>query len=60
MLRQVLDLYACIRPVRYFAGSIPRAPPERVNSPFFGKIQRMSCGIECPPWHEEPKSSPAF
>ncbi len=47
-LRQVLDLYACVRPVRYFAG--PPAPvchPERMNVMIFREnTEDVYAGIE--------------
>ena len=51
-LRQVLDLYACIRPVRYFEGvGSPMKEPEKVNVVIFreniedvySEIGRASC-----------------
>lgn len=42
-LRQVLDLYACIRPVRYFNGvPSPMKEPQKVNMVIFGKISKTS------------------
>ena len=47
-LRQVLDLYACIRPVRYFAGvGSPMKEPEKVNVVIFREnIEDVYSGIE--------------
>lgn len=47
-LRQVLDLYACIRPVRYFAGvPSPMKNPEKVNMVIFREnTEDVYAGIE--------------
>ncbi len=47
-LRQVLDLYACIRPVRYFEGvGSPMKNPERLNIIVFREnIEDVYAGIE--------------
>jgi len=47
-LRQVLDLYACIRPVRYFEGvGNPMKEPEKVNVVIFREnIEDVYSGIE--------------
>jgi isocitrate dehydrogenase len=47
-LRQVLDLYACIRPVRYFAGTpSPVVHPERMNIIIFREnTEDVYAGIE--------------
>jgi isocitrate dehydrogenase len=47
-LRQVLDLYACIRPVRYFAGTpAPVTHPERMNVIIFREnTEDVYAGIE--------------
>jgi isocitrate dehydrogenase len=47
-LRQVLDLYACIRPVRYFEGvGAPVKEPEKVNIVIFREnIEDVYAGIE--------------
>jgi isocitrate dehydrogenase len=47
-LRQVLDLYACIRPVRYFEGvGSPMKEPERLNIIVFREnIEDVYAGIE--------------
>jgi len=48
MLRQLLDLYACVRPVRYFAGvPSPVKHPERVNMVVFREnTEDLYAGIE--------------
>ena len=47
-LRQVLDLYACVRPVRYFAGTpSPVTHPERMNVVIFREnTEDVYAGIE--------------
>jgi isocitrate dehydrogenase len=47
-LRQVLDLYACVRPVRYFAGTpAPVTHPERMNVTIFREnTEDVYAGIE--------------
>jgi isocitrate dehydrogenase len=47
-LRQVLDLYACVRPVRYFAGTpAPVCHPERMNVMIFREnTEDVYAGIE--------------
>ena len=47
-LRQVLDLYACIRPVRYFEGvGAPVKEPEKVNVVIFREnTEDVYAGIE--------------
>src|SRR5260370_10717461 len=47
-LRQVLDLYSCIRPVRYFAGTpAPVTHPERMNVIIFREnTEAVYAGIE--------------
>ena len=47
-LRQVLDLYACIRPVRYFEGvGAPMKEPEKVNVTIFREnTEDVYAGIE--------------
>ncbi|HJW92407.1 MAG TPA: isocitrate/isopropylmalate family dehydrogenase, partial [Thermoanaerobaculia bacterium] len=49
-LRQVLDLYACVRPVRYFDGvPSPVREPERVNMTIFREnTEDVYAGIEWP------------
>ncbi len=47
-MRQVLDLYACVRPVRYFAGTpAPVCHPERMNVVIFREnTEDVYAGIE--------------
>jgi len=47
-LRQVLDLYACVRPVRYFTGTpAPVTHPERMNVTIFREnTEDVYAGIE--------------
>ncbi|HSC26019.1 MAG TPA: isocitrate dehydrogenase (NADP(+)) [Vicinamibacterales bacterium] len=47
-LRQVLDLYACVRPIRYFAGTpAPVVHPERMNVVIFREnTEDVYAGIE--------------
>ncbi len=47
-LRQILDLYACVRPVRYFAGvPSPVKNPERMNVVIFREnTEDVYAGIE--------------
>jgi isocitrate dehydrogenase len=47
-LRQILDLYACVRPVRYFSGvPSPVKEPEKVNMVIFREnIEDVYAGIE--------------
>ncbi len=49
-LRQVLDLYACVRPVRYFTGvPSPVREPEQVNMTIFREnTEDVYAGIEWP------------
>ncbi len=49
-LRQILDLYACIRPVRYFAGiPSPMKHPEKVNMVVYREnTEDLYAGIEWP------------
>lgn len=56
-LRQVLDLYACIRPVRYFSGlPSPVRHPERVHMTIFREnTEDVYSGIEWPAGSEEIK-----
>lgn len=55
MLRQLLDLYACIRPIRYFSGlPSPVRHPERVNMTIFREnTEDLYSGIEWPAGSEE-------
>lgn len=59
MLRQVLDLYACVRPVRYFAGvPSPVKHPERVNMVVFREnTEDLYAGIE---WASESRDARRF
>jgi len=61
-LRQVLDLYACIRPVRYFAGvGSPMKEPEKVNVVIFREnIEDVYSGIEWPAGSAEAEKLRAF
>ena len=56
-LRQVLDLYACVRPVRYFAGApSPVKHPEKVNMVVFREnTEDVYMGIEWPAGSPEAK-----
>jgi isocitrate dehydrogenase len=49
-IRQVLDLYACIRPIRYFTGTpSPLAEPSRTNMVIFREnTEDIYAGIEWP------------
>jgi len=49
-LRQVLDLYACIRPVRYYAGvPSPLKEPEKINMVVFREnTEDVYAGLEWP------------
>ena len=49
-LRQVLDLYACVRPVRYFSGvPSPVKEPDKVNMTIFREnTEDVYAGIEWP------------
>src|SRR5712691_8808190 len=49
-LRQVLDLYACVRPVRYFTGvPSPMKEPEKVDMTIFREnTEDLYAGIEWP------------
>lgn len=49
-LRQVLDLYACIRPVRYYAGvPSPMKEPEKINMVIFREnTEDVYAGLEWP------------
>src|SRR3954468_23610404 len=53
-LRQVLDLYACVRPVRYFDGvPSPVREPEKVDMVIFREnTEDVYAGIERPPGSE--------
>ena len=54
-LRQVLDLYACIRPVRYFEGvGAPMKEPEKINIVIFREnTEDVYAGIEWKAGSEE-------
>jgi isocitrate dehydrogenase len=57
-LRQRLDLYACVRPVRYFPGvPAPVLHPERVNIVIFREnTEDVYAGVEWPAGSEEARS----
>ena len=61
-LRQVLDLYACIRPVRYFEGvGAPVKEPERVNIVIFREnTEDVYAGIEWKAGSPEAEKVAAF
>jgi isocitrate dehydrogenase len=61
-LRQVLDLYACVRPVRYFSGvPSPVTHPEKVNMVVFREnTEDVYAGIEWPAGSEEAARVAAF
>ncbi len=61
-LRQVLDLYVCLRPVRYFPGvPSPVRHPERVNMVIFREnAEDIYAGIEWPAHSPEAKKLIAF
>ncbi len=54
-LRQVLDLYACIRPVRYYAGvPSPLKEPEKINMVIFREnTEDVYAGLEWPARSDE-------
>jgi isocitrate dehydrogenase len=54
-LRQVLDLYACIRPVRYYAGvPSPLKEPEKINMVVFREnTEDVYAGVEWPAYSDE-------
>ncbi len=56
-LRQVLDLYACVRPVKYIKGvPSPMKYPEKVNMVVFREnTEDVYAGIEWPPASEDAK-----
>ena len=60
-LRQVLDLYACIRPVRYFEGvGAPVKEPEKVDVVIFREnIEDVYAGIEWKAGARKPRSASA-
>src|SRR5262249_61231494 len=61
-LRQLLDLYACVRPVRYFDGvPSPVKHPEKVNVIIFREnTEDVYAGIEWPSGSAEAKKLIAF
>ncbi|MEK7401249.1 MAG: NADP-dependent isocitrate dehydrogenase, partial [Gemmatimonadota bacterium] len=61
-LRQVLDLYACIRPVRYFEGvGNPMKEPQKVNVVIFREnIEDVYSGIEWPAGSPEAEKLRAY
>lgn len=61
-LRQVLDLYACIRPVRYFPGvPSPVKHPEKVNMVVFREnTEDLYVGIEWPAGSNESRRLSEF
>jgi isocitrate dehydrogenase len=61
-LRQVLDLYACIRPVRYFEGvGSPVKEPQKVNVVIFREnIEDVYAGIEWKAGTEDAKRVRGF
>jgi isocitrate dehydrogenase len=56
-MRMKLDLYACVRPVRYFAGTpSPMKNPEKLNVIIFREnTEDIYAGIEWPPGSPESK-----
>jgi len=61
-LRQVLDLYACVRPVRYFRGVVsPVKEPDKVDMIIFREnTEDVYAGIEWPAGSEEAERIIAF
>ena len=61
-LRQVLDLYACIRPVRYFRGvPSPVKEPEKLDVVIFREnTEDVYAGIEWPAGSEEANAARRF
>ncbi|MCX7822144.1 MAG: isocitrate dehydrogenase (NADP(+)) [Syntrophobacterales bacterium] len=61
-LRQVLDLYACVRPVKYIKGvPSPMRNPEKVNMVIFREnTEDVYAGIEWPAGSEEAKKVASF
>ncbi len=61
-LRQILDLYACVRPVRYFQGvPSPVREPEKVDMVIFREnTEDVYAGIEWPAGSEGAKSVIGF
>ncbi|MGH2537286.1 MAG: isocitrate dehydrogenase (NADP(+)) [Candidatus Promineifilaceae bacterium] len=61
-LRQVLDLYACVRPVRYIPGTpSPMAEPDKMNIVIFREnTEDVYAGIEWPAGSAEAEAIIAF
>src|SRR6266852_2472120 len=61
-LRQILDLYACVRPVRYFAGvPSPMREPEKVDMVIFREnTEDVYAGIEWPAGSEAARNVIGF
>jgi len=61
-LRQELDLYQCVRPVRYFKGvPSPLKDPSKVDMVIFREnTEDIYCGIEWPAMSEQAKKVIAF
>jgi isocitrate dehydrogenase len=61
-LRQILDLYACIRPVRYFAGvPSPMKEPQKIDMVVFREnTEDVYAGIEWPAHSDEARRVIAF
>jgi isocitrate dehydrogenase len=61
-LRQVLDLYACIRPVRYYAGvPSPLKEPEKIDMAVFREnTEDVYAGLEWPAYSDEARRLIAF
>jgi isocitrate dehydrogenase len=61
-LRQILDLYACVRPVRYFAGvPSPMREPEKVDMVVFREnTEDVYAGIEWPAGSEAARNVIGF
>ncbi len=61
-LRQELDLYACVRPVRYFAGTpAPVTHPEKLNVVIFREnTEDVYAGIEWPAGSVEARKLAAY
>jgi isocitrate dehydrogenase len=61
-LRQVLDLYACIRPVRYYAGvPSPLKEPEKIDMVVFREnTEDVYAGLEWPAYSDEARRLIAF
>jgi isocitrate dehydrogenase len=61
-LRQILDLYVCLRPVRWFEGvSSPVREPQKVNMVIFREnTEDIYAGVEFPAGSDEQKKLLAF